>query len=299
MTDIAGGTPAHPTLVTPALLREWPLPEPGGSKYDRGMALVIGGAASTPGAAMLAGLAALRVGAGRLSLAVAEGVAPHVAVAIPESGVWPLHAEAGSVTGIGLAEGLGREIERSHAVLAGPGLDDSDGARRVVDALAQTLPDGIPVLLDAFALGVLAEVDEPVREALAGRLVLTPNGGELAHLLGGGDIDDDALPKAVMTAARRFGAVISCSGWVAAGGEMWRITTGDTGLGTSGSGDVMAGAVLGLLARGATPAQAAVWGTHLHAAAGDRLAAQVGRVGFLAGEIVTELPAQLRALGGD
>lgn len=296
--DVAGATPARPTLVTPALLRGWRLPEPSGTKYSRGMALVVGGAAGTPGAAMLAGLAALRVGAGRLSLAVARGIAPHVAVAVPESGVVPLDEEAGSVTGIGAAEALEHEAARAHAILAGPGLDDNEGARRLVDGLAQVVPGGTPVLLDAFALGVLPETTQETRDALAGRLLLTPNRGELAHLLGRDEIDEEQLPRAVVSAARRLGATVSCSGWVVDEGAVWRITTGDTGLGTSGSGDVLAGTILGLLARGASLPQAAVWGTHLHAAAGDSLAARVGRVGYLAGELLPELPLQMVSLGG-
>ena len=74
---------------------------------------------------------------------------------------------------------------------------------------------------------------------------------------------------------------------------------GDTGLGTSGSGDVVAGAVAGLLARGAEPVQATVWAKHVHAAAGDVLAARWGRVGYLATEMLPELPLVLRSLGGD
>ena len=85
--DVArGGDATSPTTVTPSLLRSWPLPEPTGTKYSRGQCLVIGGDRSTPGAAMLAGQAALRVGSGRLTLAVAASIAPHVAVAVPESG---------------------------------------------------------------------------------------------------------------------------------------------------------------------------------------------------------------------
>src|SRR4051812_48061616 len=77
-------------VVTPALLRGWPLPPPGEDKHDRGSVLVVGGAARTPGAAMLAGLAALRAGAGKLQLAVAAAVAGPLAVAVPEALVQPL-----------------------------------------------------------------------------------------------------------------------------------------------------------------------------------------------------------------
>jgi len=79
-------------------------------------------------------------------------------------------------------------------------------------------------------------------------------------------------------------------------GRRWVEEGGDTGLGTSGSGDVLAGVVSGLLARGATPEQAACWATYVHAAAGQRLAARVGRVGFLARELVDEVPRVLSEL---
>ena len=77
-------TPSEPTLVTPSLLRDWPLPAPGEDKYSRGAVLVIGGARATPGAAILAGTAALRAGAGKITLAVAESAAVQVGVTLPE-----------------------------------------------------------------------------------------------------------------------------------------------------------------------------------------------------------------------
>ena len=97
--------------------------------------------------------------------------------------------------------------------------------------------------------------------------------------------------------AARYDAVVSTRGWVVTpGGAAWRDEAGGAGLGTSGSGDVLAGVVGGLLARGCMPAQAAVWGQYAHAAAGDRLAARLGRVGFLARELLDELPAVLSSL---
>ena len=86
----AGGTLDDPRLVTPDMLREWPLPSPAGTKYTRGQAVVVGGSCTTPGAVLLAGVSALRMGAGKLHLGVAEGVASHLAVAVPESGVTAL-----------------------------------------------------------------------------------------------------------------------------------------------------------------------------------------------------------------
>jgi NAD(P)H-hydrate repair Nnr-like enzyme with NAD(P)H-hydrate dehydratase domain len=105
------------------------------------------------------------------------------------------------------------------------------------------------------------------------------------------DRDEADVAAAIAT---RFDAVVTYSSQVAApDGRRWAVPTGHAGLGTSGSGDVLAGAVVGLLARGADPAQAACWATYLHATAGDRLAARVGWLGFLASELVVELPLVL------
>jgi ADP-dependent NAD(P)H-hydrate dehydratase len=280
----------------PDLLRGWPLPEPHGTKYGRGQVLVVGGARATPGAAMLAGLAALRVGAGRLSLAVAGSVAPAVAVAVPESGVRGLaEDDAGDVTGADAAA-LADQTGRADVVLIGPGLGEPQGTRALLRGLVPHIPQDVPVVLDAFALGVLPDAPGDELEALRGRLVLTPNLVELARLLGGEEIEDDDAADAVVEVAARFGAVVCGHGFVCDGERLWRRTTGHTGLGTSGSGDVMSGALAGLVARGADPAQAAVWAVHLHAAAGDALTARVGKVGFLARELLDELPHRLHEL---
>ena len=107
--------------------------------------------------------------------------------------------------------------------------------------------------------------------------------------------------------AEKYGAVVSCQGVIAgpgpgkpaalAGASLWEITTGHSGLGTSGSGDVLSGTIAGLRARGTTDAQAACWGTHLHASAGDRLASRLGSLGYLARELTEELPPLMMELG--
>jgi hydroxyethylthiazole kinase-like uncharacterized protein yjeF len=281
-------------LVTPSLLRGWSLPAVKDSKYARGQVLVIGGAQKTPGAAMLAGLAVLRVGAGHLTLAVAESAAVSVAVAIPESGVVGLPQNAsGSVRGGDLSE-LADYASSCDVVVVGPGLDDPEETGAMLRNLTPLLGPETHVLLDAYALGTLPGVPE-LAEAVSGRVVLTPNKNEAGRLLGR-DLED--LQDDVVEIARRYGAVVSCQSFVAdPDGHRWLITSGQEGLATSGSGDVLTGAIAGLLARGATPAQAACWGTHLHAAAGDRLASRVGLVGFLARELLPELPLVLVELG--
>lgn len=286
--------PDEPTPVTPNLLRAWALPESGGSKYGRGQVLVVGGAAKTPGAAMLSATAALRVGGGRLTLAVARSVALHVAVALPESGVQPLDEDDDGHVAVGAIHALSEDLGSADAVLVGPGLDEPDGSRDLVAGLAGLVSEDAVVVLDAFALGVAADL----RDALAplrGRLVMTPNTGEAERLLEHEPTDD--LSDAVEI-AERFGAVVSLGGIVAApDGRTWTKGTGAGGLGTSGSGDVLSGAITGLLARGADIAQATVWATQVHAAAGDRLAVQVGPTGYLASELLAEIPRVLVEFG--
>jgi NAD(P)H-hydrate repair Nnr-like enzyme with NAD(P)H-hydrate dehydratase domain len=237
---------------------------------------------------LLAGTAALRAGAGRLTLAVAESVAVQLAVMLPEAGVIGLRESAGGSLGPEGLDALFEDLDAADAVLIGPGLDDIDGTeallrellRHEAERAAERQPqdggggdahgddsDGessATVILDAYALGCLPKLLDEL-EPWAGRLILTPNPTEAAILLGrdvdlGGD--DGGLAAAVVEIAEKYRAVVSCQGLIArpAGGDApeaadrWEITTGYGGLGTSGSGDILAGAIAGLRARGTTDA---------------------------------------------
>lgn len=303
------GDPSGATLVAPSLLREWPLPAPGADKYSRGSVLVVGGARATPGAALLAGVSALRAGAGKLTLAVAESVAVQLGVALPECGAIGLPETPGGSVKPELAP-IASYLDRADAVLVGPGLDDPDLAGELLEALLEheasrdgsSDPDGTEgpaIVLDAYALAALVHLEDQL-DPWRGRLILTPNPTEAGILLGR-DVED--LEKDLPEISAKFGAVVSCQGLITQPPglepdepELWKITTGYGGLGTSGSGDVLAGAIAGLRARGTTGAQAACWGTHLHAAAADRLASRLGPLGFLARELADELPALMLEL---
>jgi ADP-dependent NAD(P)H-hydrate dehydratase len=274
-------------VITPRLLREWPLPDPQGGKETRGTVLVVGGSRFTPGAVLLAGVAALRAGAGRLQLAVTSSTATALSIAVPEAKVVGLpETDGGSVSG-DAPEHLLELAADADVVLVGPGLDNVDETavllRRILDAAASTTD----VVLDAYALGALSRD----RDLLAGRphrVVLTPNVAEAEHLLGRAPGDD--LGAAAGTVAEMYAAVATLYGHVATpDGRRWREESGDVGLGTSGSGDVRAGIIAGLLGRGAEPDQAACWGAFAHAVSGQRLAPRFGRTGFLARELVDEV----------
>ena len=291
-------------ILTPAGLRDWPLPMPDGDKSSRGRVLVIGGARTAPGAAMLAGLAALRVGAGVLTLAVAESVAGPVAAAVPESAVlWLPETAAGSVAGSAV-EAVRRALGSAAAILIGPGLDDVDETAELITGLVSVADADLPIVLDAYAIGALGQLPRATLDGLAGRLLLTPNHRELERLLAASSDESDGSgsdgfgsddPQLLL--AERYTAVLSSDNWIVTpAGDRWQAPAGHSGLGTSGSGDVLAGALVGLLARGVEPAQAACWATYLHAAAGDRLAARVGSLGFLARELLDQLPLVLTEL---
>lgn len=293
--------------VTPSLLRAWPLPHPDddAGKEERGRVLVIGGSTSMPGAVLLAGLAALRVGAGKLQLAVSRSVAPTLAVAVPEALVVPLDEMGdGTIDGESAGRALAERAADVQAVVVGAGMSEPEAAHQLVAALvAVDVGDGPgpALILDAAAITCLAEGGGALLEPARARIVLTPNPVE-ASVLASTDVAS-VLADPLATAQRLaegFGVVVSLKGATTytctPDGTTFSDDAGNPGLGTSGSGDVAAGAVAGLAARGAPVDQAAVWGLHAHAAAGDRLAGRIGALGYLARELLDELPRALEEL---
>ncbi len=285
-------------VVTPHLLREWPLPELQGEKESRGRLLVVGGSRANPGGVMLAAEAALRVGAGKVRVATVASTATHLAVAMPETWVRGLTEREDGELAADAAPDVVDLVGEGDTVLIGPGM----GSPLPAGDLAAEVLAGLqgPVVVDALSLAAVTQ-DPGVLRHLAGRAVLTPNLRELARTLRWDDarVRDDPR-EAALQLARRTGCCVSCGGpvtWtVEPEGRAWRGAVGGPALGTSGSGDVKAGIVAGLLARGADPAQAAVWGSHLHGSAGDRLSADLGPTGFLARELSSRVPHVLAEL---
>ena len=284
-------------LLDRRALRGWPLPQAdhGADKEDRGQVLVVAGSREIVGAALLSATAALRAGAGKLTIATAASVAPGLALLIPEARVVALpETPAGGLRHDG-ADLLADCAARSAAVLVGPGLLDSAGSSEFVLDLLSRLKD-VPVILDALAMDALLQ-----SPPFAQPVLITPHAGEMAHLSGQrkDDVQADG-PALAREMARRHNAVIALKGpttfIVSPDGGAWRHVSGNAGLGTSGSGDVLAGIMVGLAARGAPLAQAAAWGVVVHALAGKRLADRHGRVGFLARELLAQIPAVLHGL---
>jgi len=310
---------ARPRDIDSKLLRNWALPMPSheGDKEARGHVLILGGSREMPGAVILAATAAMRAGAGKLTIATGRSVAQLVALAIPESRVLGLaENEAGGFT-VEAVAALDPLADKINAILVGPGMRDEAATARLVHALLPRLEgSNTSVLLDAEAMGAILRapgaasddeknkggVNAPFRFNVP--VLLTPHAGEMAHLTG---IDKDAIlaepDRHALEAAQRWNAVVALKGArtviAAPDGGHWQHEGGNIGLATSGSGDVMAGIVAGLAARGADLAQAVSWGVALHARAGERLAERFGKLGYLARELPDEIPALLEQAAGE
>lgn len=280
--------------LTPSALQAMPLPAPGSSKEDRGRLCVVGGSLQVPGAALLAAEAALRAGAGKLQIATVRSCATALGVAVPEALVIGLPEDANGEIAPG-SPALQAALEQCDAVLVGPGMRATPFLKRFTARLHQM---NATVVLDAGALngGVCAGPGAP--------FILTPHAGEMAFMCGGRKeaVERSPLEHAVEM-ARVTSSVVVLKGprtfIVAPDGEAWCHEGGGPGLGTSGSGDALAGLITGFAARGATPMEAALWGVWTHGEAGRLLAGSVGPLGFLAREISLKVPSILQRFNCD
>lgn len=290
-----------PIELDDAALRAWPLPRPShdDDKEDRGRVLVIAGSAEMPGAAVLAAEAALRAGAGKLVVGTAATVAALVAQQLPEAKVVALPEDDDGGLRPDSVERLDKILTHTGSVLVGPGMAAGASTVRLVQALLGRL-NGQPLLLDAAAMDVVRQPSE-AGLPFSGHVGMTPHAGEMAHLSGEQKESIESGPgERARMAARTWGAVVALKGactWLATpDGRLWRHARGNPGLATSGSGDVLAGLVAGLMARGAPVEQALAWGVALHARAAERLAVRIGPLGFLARELSAEVPSLMATL---
>jgi ADP-dependent NAD(P)H-hydrate dehydratase len=283
-------------------LRRWPLPMPGhdDDKNARGRVLIVAGCSAMPGAAILAADAALRAGAGKLTIATVRSIAPIVAAMVPESKVVALAESTRGGVEARAASALDVDGEFD-AVLIGPGMEDEAVTCRFVTAMLRKSRQ-VTLVLDAVAMSVVAHTRASASFRFDGPTILTPHCGEMAHLLGveKREVESDPL-RAAFAAARQWNAVVtlkSATTFIASDAtHVWRHEHGNPGLAVSGSGDTLAGIIAGLASRGASAEQAAAWAVFVHGAAGDRLRRRYGPVGYLAREIAGEVPGLLAALG--
>lgn len=293
----SGTTPLDTTWLRRHPLREHP---DGTDKNSRGRVLAVGGSRLVPGGLKLTGEAAFRSGAGKVQFATIEACAIALGMAVPEAGMIGLDEGEDGEIAESAADQLARAVQSCDCLVLGPGMAKTEPARALLRALLADPRDCLSVLLDAAAIGAAAE-EAALLRPYAERLVITPHTGEMAALLG---VEADAIDADreghVRDAAERFGAVVLLKGsstlLATPDGELLEYAGGGVGLATGGSGDVLAGIVAGLLARGHSPLEATAWGVWLHGEAGRRLAERHGPIGFLARELSPLVPGLMRGV---
>lgn len=315
IADAAPGVRPDVSLWTRrAAARRLPPRPRAGHKGTFGHVLVIAGSDGKIGAAVLAAQGAARAGAGLVTVACPIGLRDVFEEKCTEAMTAPVSEAPGRAFVLGAGPALAALAAGRDAVVLGPGLGTADETAALVRALVAQVER--PMVIDADALHALAACPD-VLKARSAASILTPHPGEAGRLLGlsPADVNRDRVAAATRLAARS-GCVVVLKGAAtvvaepgpcaapggpegAAGTGQGRVTviaTGGPVLGTGGTGDVLAGALAGLLAQGAPAFEAAALGAYLHGLAGDRWAARHGDTGALAGEIAREIPAAIAEL---
>ena len=272
-----------------AIRRLLPRRERDTHKGDYGKMLLLCGSRGFTGAAALAARGALRTGAGLAYLAVPESIYAIEAVKLTEPVVLPLPEAEGMLCEASLAK-IGELLPKMDAVLFGSGSGIGPGTEKVLEFLLKNAE--CPLVLDADGITLAARHKDILRDRLA-PTILTPHDGEFARL----KPIDAPRPEQTMAMARELGAVLLRKGHrtlITDGCSCWENRTGNPGMATGGSGDVLSGIILSLLGQGLSAMEAAAAGAWLHGAAGDLAAERLGEYGMLPGDLVEELPRLLK-----
>jgi len=265
-------------------------------KYNSGRVLAVVGSRMFTGAAVLATSACYRMGAGAVVCCTPESTRQAIDAHVLEVMVAAQKETDDGTLAIMAYDDVVSRLERSDAVLVGCGLGRSPETARLVQALLRRI-DG-PAVIDADGLNALAGRTETLGELSCGRFVLTPHMGEFERLLG--DLADDAVGDGrnpfnlVRTYAAAWNVTLVLKGMPSVigtpGGRVFIGPPGNPALATAGTGDVLAGAIAGLLAQGMEPADAAVCALHVGTAAAERYAATHGVSSMMASDLLTEIP---------
>ncbi len=276
-----------------AIVPVWP---PTVHKGERGRVFIAGGSPGLTGAACLASQAALRAGAGLVTLGVPESLHYLMEIKLTEVMTTPLPEADNSTFGRGAAEIILERAGQADALAIGPGLGQGEELPRL---LAQVVREvAVPTVIDADGLNALAGQTDVLADKGA-PIILTPHPGELARLCEStvAEVQAHRLPLA-RELAQEWGVVLVLKGArtvvATPEGVCYLNSTGGPALATGGSGDVLTGIIASFLAQGLTPTEAAVAGTFVHGLAGDRAGQQVGGDGgVVAGDLISALPGVL------
>jgi NAD(P)H-hydrate epimerase len=274
------------------------LPErkPIAHKGDFGHALIVAGSRGKSGAAILMARACLRSGAGLVTVACPASVQHIIATAVPEAMTEPLPETADGAIARGAVPRVLALLKDRDVLATGPGIGTEPETREVVLGIARGAQK--PMVLDADALNILAGGG---LADISGQAVITPHPGEAGRLLRRGtkEIQADRL-AAVRELAEASGCVSVLKGYrslvAEPGGRVHVNESGNPGMATGGSGDVLTGIVVAWLAQGLTPANAALLSVFAHGRAGDISAGELGEISLMAGDIINGLPRAYREL---
>ncbi len=272
-------------------------------KGDFGHALIVAGSRGKSGAATLAAIGALRAGAGLVTVATPEDVFPIVASSAPELMTAPLvGTDAGSISLRNLDYGRFAELIRDKNVLGvGPGLSTHNETQQFVRTIVSD--STLPIVLDADGLNAFAGRADDFTKRKSEKLALTPHPGEMARLLGctTKEVQANRLETALQSAAR-WRAYVVLKGFhtivAAPGGRAFINSTGNPGMATGGTGDVLTGILAGLTAQlGASDWEKVLGlGVYLHGLAGDLAAEQMGEAPLIATDLIAAIPQAFRQL---
>jgi len=271
------------------------------NKGDYGRVFLISGSTGMTGSGCLAAEAALRTGAGLVYLGVPSALAPVYGAAIREPVIIPLEDGGTGYLSKTSIPGLLQNLKGKDVIAVGPGLSMREGIAEVVAEIIKS--SEVPLVLDADALNAISKDTSILRHLRTGA-VITPHPGEMARLVGTSvsDIQSNRIGWAKEFSGRwNVITVLKGAKTVVAkpDGTVYINPTGNSGMATGGSGDVLTGVIAGLAAQGAKPEDAAVAGVYLHGLAGDMAAKKKGEYGLVAGDIVDELPGVIREMVGE
>ena len=269
------------------------------NKGTLGSLLSICGSYGMAGAAMLAGKAALRSGVGLLKCALPKSIYPIAASGLWQSVFFPLAETQSGALSADNFKLLLKEAQKSSAVLFGCGLSANPETRTLVRKMIKFCET--PMVLDADALNCIADAPTILREAQA-QIIVTPHPGEMGRLTEKtpAEVNSDRENTALMFAEKyRVITVLKGAGTLIASpdGRMIQNTTGNSGMATGGSGDVLAGITGSLLAQGAKPFDAAAAAVYIHGLAGDIAAEKLGKISMLPTDIIENLPQAFKSCG--
>jgi NAD(P)H-hydrate epimerase len=275
-------------------------------KGSYGHALIVAGSRGKAGAAALAGWGALRAGVGLVTVATPESSLPIVAGFRPELMTVPLvETDTGAVSLRNFDYNRFTDLAREKSVLAlGPGLGTHAETQQFVRRILAECP--LPIVLDADGLNALAAAPAPILERHAPALVLTPHPGEMARLLGcsAAEVQSDRL-GAARKAAGKYKAFVVLKGFhtivAAPGGKVFVNSTGNPGMATAGTGDVLTGMLAGLTAQFGAANWERVLGlaVYLHGLAGDFASARVGESPLVASDLLDAIPDAFHRLDSE